>query len=567
MSGKIYSHIDKIPSGSASRKVTEGCLVLEGGAFRGLYSQGFMDAMMKAGINMQCTIGVSAGAMAGMNYVAGQIGRSARVNLRYRHDSRYVGIQAVRHNKGLIGFDFVFDGLKESDPFDGKRFFEPERRFVAVATNCLTGETEYFEKGHCTNIFHAIRASASMPYISKMVDIDGKPYLDGGCSCKIPYQWAIDQGFEKIVVIKTRHADYRKNLKKASETSLAHRIYHTHPEFAHVLEQSDAAYNHQCDELEQLAKEGRIYLVSPSVPMRISRLEKDMEKLGHLYALFTILVWGSCCVLTKVKLTAYTPTQIIPLRMGLAYLTLWALRPRTLKLPWKDELMFILIGITGGSVYFFLQNTAAAHTSAANVSILVSMSPILTVILAQLFSRKGEKLGKLVYIGALVAIVGVVLVVLNGTLSFHLSPLGDLLALAAALMWAVYSILVKKYTERYDNFLVTRRVFLWAFLTSLPLVLLTDGMPSLSPLFSQPKILISWLFLGVFGNAVCFAIWNIAFKRLGVVVTNNYLYASPFVTVVVGWLLLGEKISWMSILGAVLITLGVIFANKDGSQS
>ena len=284
MSGKIYSHIDKIPSGSASRKVTEGCLVLEGGAFRGLYSQGFMDAMMKAGINMQCTIGVSAGAMAGMNYVAGQIGRSARVNLRYRHDSRYVGIQAVRHNKGLIGFDFVFDGLKESDPFDGKRFFEPERRFVAVATNCLTGEAEYFEKGHCTNIFHAIRASASMPYISKMVDIDGKPYLDGGCSCKIPYQWAIDQGFEKIVVIKTRHADYRKNLKKASETSLAHRIYHTHPEFAHVLEQSDAAYNHQCDELEQLAKEGRIYLVSPSVPMKISRLEKDMEKLGHLYA-------------------------------------------------------------------------------------------------------------------------------------------------------------------------------------------------------------------------------------------------------------------------------------------
>ena len=284
MSGKIYSHIDKIPSGSASRKVTEGCLVLEGGAFRGLYSQGFMDAMMKAGINMQCTIGVSAGAMAGMNYVAGQIGRSARVNLRYRHDSRYVGIQAVRHKKGLIGFDFVFDGLKESDPFDGKRFFEPERRFVAVATNCLTGETEYFEKGHCTNIFHAIRASASMPYISKMVDIDGKPYLDGGCSCKIPYQWAIDQGFEKIVVIKTRHADYRKNLKKASETSLAHRIYHTYPEFAHVLEQSDAAYNHQCDELEQLAKAGRIYLVSLSVPMRISRLEKDMEKLGHLYA-------------------------------------------------------------------------------------------------------------------------------------------------------------------------------------------------------------------------------------------------------------------------------------------
>ena len=225
----------------------------------------------------------------------------------------------------------------------------------------------------------------------------------------------------------------------------------------------------------------------------------------------------------------------------------------------------VVIGITGGSFYFFLQNTASAHTSAANVSILVSMSPILTVILAQLFSRRGEKLGKWVYIGAVVAIAGVVMVVLNGTLSFHLSPLGDLLALAAALMWAVYSILVKKYTERYDNFLVTRRVFLWAFLTSLPLVLLTDGLPSLTPLFTQPNILVSWLFLGVFGNAVCFAIWNIAFKRLGVVITNNYLYATPFVTVVAGWLLLGEKISLMCIIGAVLITLGVIFAGKSDS--
>ena len=286
------------------------------------------------------------------------------------------------------------------------------------------------------------------------------------------------------------------------------------------------------------------------------------KTLGHAFAIFTILVWGSCFVLTKQMLTAYTPTQIIPLRMGLAYLALLAIRPKFLKLPWKDELLFILIGITGGSFYFFLQNTALSYTYAANVSIIVALSPILTVILAQLFSRQGEKLGKYIYIGAVIAMVGVVLVVLNGSLTFHLSPTGDLLALAAALMWAVYSILIKKYTEQYDNFIVTRRVMLWAFLTSLPLVLLTDGLPSLTPLFTQPPILLSWLFLGVFGNAVCFAIWNIAFQRLGVVVTNNYLYASPFVTVLVGWLLLDEPISLMSLLGAVLITVGVIFAYK-----
>lgn len=291
---------------------------------------------------------------------------------------------------------------------------------------------------------------------------------------------------------------------------------------------------------------------------------QNSKLMGHVFAIFTILVWGSCFVLTKNLLGAgLTAIQIIPLRMGLAYIALLIMRPRFMKLPLKDELMFVLIGITGGSFYFFLQNTALTYTYAANVSILVALSPILTVILAQLFSRSGEKLGKWVYIGAVVAIAGVVLVVLNGTLSFHLSPLGDLLALAAALMWAVYSILIKKYTEQYDNFVVTRRVFLWAFITAVPLMLLTDGMPSMAALFSAPKVWLSWIFLAVFGNAICFAIWNIAFKSLGVVITNNYLYASPFVTVFVGWLLLKEPISLMSVIGAVLITVGVIFAYKE----
>ena len=269
-------------------------------------------------------------------------------------------------------------------------------------------------------------------------------------------------------------------------------------------------------------------------------MSATQKVMGHVYAIFTILVWGSCFVLTKQMLTAYTAIQIIPLRMGLAYITLWALRPKTLKLPWKDELMFILIGVTGGSFYFFLQNTALTYTFAANVSIIIALSPILTVILAQLFSRNGERLGKFVYIGAVIAIAGVVLVVLNGQL---------------------------KYTEQYDNFLVTRRVMLWAFITAVPLMLLTDGMPDLHPLFTQTNVLLSWLFLGVFGNAVCFAIWNIAFQRLGVVITNNYLYASPFVTLVVGYLLLDEQITVMSVIGAVLITVGVIVALKKPSEA
>lgn len=291
-------------------------------------------------------------------------------------------------------------------------------------------------------------------------------------------------------------------------------------------------------------------------------MNTSKRTVGHLFALFTIVVWGSCFVATKQLLTAFTAIQIIPLRMFLAYAVLWLLRPKTLKLGWRDELMFVLIGIMGGSFYFFLQNTALTYTYAANVSIIVALSPILTVILAQIFTRHNEHLSKYVYFGSLVAIAGVVLVVLNGSVVLKLSPAGDFLALAAALAWAVYSVLIKKYTEKYDNFLVTRRVMLWAGITSIPLMLLTDGMPDLSPLIHQPSVLLCWLFLGVFGNAVCFALWNIAFNRLGVVVTNNYLYASPFVTLIVGYFALHESISVMSVIGAVLITLGVILAFK-----
>lgn len=286
--------------------------------------------------------------------------------------------------------------------------------------------------------------------------------------------------------------------------------------------------------------------------------------LGHIFALFSVIVWGSCYVLTKNLLSAgFTALQITPIRMALAYVVLLIMRPKFRRLSWKDEGIFVLIGIFGGSVYFFLQNTALTYTYAANVSIIVCLSPIFTAILAAIFSSGNERLGKFLLIGSFLAIAGVVMVVLNGSLNFHLSPVGDLLALLAGISWAVYSVLIKRYTETMDGFLVTRRVMFWALLTSIPLMLLSDGMPNLAPLFTVPKVLISWLFLGILGNAVCFALWNIAFKELGVVVTNNYLYGSPFVTLIVGWLLLGEPISWMGVLGAVLITAGVILAQRD----
>lgn len=280
---KVYSGIARLPRGVASDKIIEGCMVLEGGAFRGVYEEGVLDALMQEGINMQCTVGVSAGALNGMHYVAGQIGRAARINLTYRHYDKYIGVEALKKNKGVIGFNFLFHGLDETDPFEEERFKRPEKRFVAVVTNCLTGKAEYMDKEGCSNIYQAIRASASMPYVSKMVKVEGTPYLDGGCACKIPYQWALDNGYDKIVVIKTRPDSYRKKPGSDRKNSMIRKLYKDYPEFAETLINSDAVYNAQCDEIEKLKKQGRIFVISPSGPVKVGRLEGDMEKLGELY--------------------------------------------------------------------------------------------------------------------------------------------------------------------------------------------------------------------------------------------------------------------------------------------
>lgn len=282
MEEKIFSGWEELPTGQAPNTLHQGCIVLEGGAFRGVYGEGVLDILMKAGINLACTIGCSAGAMNGLNYVSGQIGRAARMNLRYRHDSRYVGLEAFRHNRGVIGFDFVFGEIEGIEPLNETRFYQSQRRFVAVAANCRTGEAEYFEKGQ-GNILKAVQASASMPFVSKPVEINGDPFLDGGCCDKIPYQWAIDQGYEKIVVVRTREESYRKKIHSERTKQVMGLAYRHYPKFVTALEAMNENYNQQCAEISELEKAGRLFVISPTAPVQISRLEKDMEKLGALY--------------------------------------------------------------------------------------------------------------------------------------------------------------------------------------------------------------------------------------------------------------------------------------------
>ena len=283
MNRKVYSGLDRLPRGQASSVITQGCLVLEGGALRGTYSVGVMDALMEEEVNLQCTIGVSAGALNGISYVSGQIGRSARSPLRFRHDPRYFGFRAFIRNRSPFGFDFMFGELSKTlDPLDLERFMRPERRFVAVATNCRTGEAEYFEKGVCPDIMLATRASSTMPYISQMVNMGGNPYLDGGCSCKIPIHWALKNDFHNIVVIKTRPDDYRRDPSAGSR--LARLVYgRTWPALACSLAESNADYNRLCDDIALLSGKGRVFVISPSRFMDIGRMEKNLEKLGEWY--------------------------------------------------------------------------------------------------------------------------------------------------------------------------------------------------------------------------------------------------------------------------------------------
>lgn len=282
MGKKQYSELDKLPRGDAPETIVDGCMVLEGGAFRGMYTAGVLDALMSEGINLQCTIGVSAGAANGISYVAGHIGRAAYCNLGYRMDGRYVGREAFKNCGSIVNFDFVINHLPEY-PFNHERLNRPERRLIAVACNVDTGEAEYLEKGICSDISKAVQASGSLPYASRPVKLDGKSYLDGGSAVKIAYPWAIDNGYEKIVVVRTRDKDWRYDDVKESKAAKV--FYRKRPEFAAVLADTHRRYNEQCDELEKLSAEGRVFMIAPSRPVTISRLDKDLDKLADLYYL------------------------------------------------------------------------------------------------------------------------------------------------------------------------------------------------------------------------------------------------------------------------------------------
>lgn len=287
---------------------------------------------------------------------------------------------------------------------------------------------------------------------------------------------------------------------------------------------------------------------------------KKQERLpGYCFAAFTVIVWGSTFISSKVLLEFYTPAQIMLTRFVLAYCALWLLRPRRLSLALRQEGVFFLLGLLGCTAYFYTENTALSYTLASNVSIIVAAAPIFTAILAHFTGEERFRASTL--LGFLVAFSGVILVVCNGTFVLKLNPKGDLLALAAAVCWAVYSVLLRRASRGLDSILVTRRTMFWGIVTALPLVA-AEGVPYPTAPLTTVSGIANFLFLGLVGSALCFVLWNKAFRLLGVVTTNTFIYLMPFITIVAARIFLDEPISPLALVGAVLITAGVILSQR-----
>ncbi|MBR2578211.1 MAG: patatin family protein [Erysipelotrichaceae bacterium] len=266
-------------------RLTHGCLALEGGAFRGIYTAGVLDYFLEHNLNLDTVYGVSAGALTAINYVAGNYGRSALLMLEHRNNSHYVGLNAYRESGSVVGFDFMFNDMNKEYPLNEERLFSKRATLCIVVTNVYTGEAEYFSNhDDRETFFKAARASASIPMVSKMVKINNQLYLDGGIATKLPIRKCVADGNDKIVFIGTRDASYRRKINK-KETDLARVMYRHYPKFVEAFANANKGYNEDCDYIDELVKEKKIFRITPSKPVTVSRLEKSVKKLSQLYYL------------------------------------------------------------------------------------------------------------------------------------------------------------------------------------------------------------------------------------------------------------------------------------------
>lgn len=289
---------------------------------------------------------------------------------------------------------------------------------------------------------------------------------------------------------------------------------------------------------------------------------------GHMAALFSAIVWGITFVSTKALLGDFEPVEILIIRMSIGFLVLCVLCPRLLHVTdRRQELWFAAAGLCGICLYYLLENIALTYTMASNVGVIVAVAPFFTAMLTRLVY--GDRLGRGFLLGFVIAMAGICIIMFNGQ-ELHVDPLGDALAFLAALVWAFYSVILRRIgTFGYGTIQTTRRTFMYGILFMIPAALALGFSPDLGAL-AEPDMLGHMLFLGVVASAMCFVTWGFATRRLGAVETSAYIYLIPVVTVVSSAMFLDEDITALAVLGTAMTLAGLIiseFAGKRKAES
>ena len=291
-------------------------------------------------------------------------------------------------------------------------------------------------------------------------------------------------------------------------------------------------------------------------------MDRKEEITGHLFAFITISIWGTTFISTKVLLKAMLPIEILFLRFTIGFIILSLVYPQRLKIKEKkQELYFAAAGLCGVTLYYLLENIALTYTFASNVGVIISIAPFFTGIFAHLF-LEGEKLKLQFFVGFLIALAGIFFISFNGFNVLKLNPVGDILAVLAAAVWAAYSILTKKISSfHYNTVQTTRRIFFYGLVFMIPALFLFGFNPNID-LLMQPVNLFNILFLGLGASALCFVTWNSAVKILGAVKTSVYIYMVPVITVATSIIILQEEITGIAVFGIVL-TLAGLFISEN----
>lgn len=283
--------------------------------------------------------------------------------------------------------------------------------------------------------------------------------------------------------------------------------------------------------------------------------------LYHVGAAVAVLAWGVSFISTKVLLEGgLHPIEIYIYRFVIAYLGLLAVcHNRIFSRSWRDEFLFMLCGLFGGSIYFIAENVALEYTLVSNVSLITSLSPLITMLFVG-FIYKADRPGRGTILGSFVAFIGVALVIFNSSFSLDIKPLGDLLSLLAAVSWAVYSIVLKQLNALYSALYITRKTFFYGVITAIPFLLIE---PQITPptVLLETKLLLNILFLALFCSMFAYLMWAVIVGKLGAVKASNYMYFQPVATLIFSFIILGEKISAIGYTGCAMILTGVWLAD------